>query len=86
MQQADDQARVVAVNHEPTSMRLGLKLGSLTARAAFSHIPFLHSAHWMLDAIMLSAAPPDLQRAQPPAEVVATLRSYILSPAQHHVL
>ncbi|BDA48870.1 hypothetical protein COCOBI_12-5530 [Coccomyxa sp. Obi] len=51
---ADDRARVVAVNHAPTSVRLGAKLGSLTLRAAFSHIPFLHSAQWMLQAVCLS--------------------------------
>lgn len=45
---------MVAVNHTPTSVRLGAKLGSLTLRAAFSHIPFLHSAQWMLQAVCLS--------------------------------
>jgi hypothetical protein len=53
--QADDKARVVAVNHAPTSVRLHAKLGSLTLRAAFSHIPFLHSAQWMLQSVCLAA-------------------------------
>ncbi len=45
---------MVAVNHAPTSVRLTLKLGSLTGRAAFSHVPFLHSILWMNEAILMA--------------------------------
>lgn len=52
--QADDKAKVVAINHAPTSVRLTLKLGSLTGRAAFSHVPFLHSILWMTESILMA--------------------------------
>ncbi len=56
----------MSVNHAPTSVRLTLKLGSLTGRAAFSHVPFLHSILWMTEAILLapsSADPPTMPMA-----------------------
>lgn len=53
----------MAVNNTPTSVRLGAKLGSLTLRAAFSHIPFLHSAQWMLNAICLAPDAPSADLA-----------------------
>lgn len=65
--QADDKAKVVAVNHAPTSVRLTLKLGSLTGRAAFSHVPFLHSILWMIQAILL--APTNVEPPQTPMAI-----------------
>lgn len=67
--QADDKAKVVAVNHAPTSVRLSLKLGSLTGRAAFSHVPFLHSILWMNEAILMAPNTADMPPAPMAAEV-----------------
>ena len=58
--QADDKAKVVAINHAPTSVRLTLKLGSLTGRAAFSHVPFLHSILWMTESILMAPKTVDM--------------------------
>lgn len=70
--QADDKAKVVAVNHAPTSVRLSLKLGSLTGRAAFSHVPFLHSILWMTEAILMAPNTADMPAAPMAAEVCST--------------
>lgn len=62
---------MVALNLAPTSTMLTVKLGSLTARAAFSHIPFLHSLQWMLQAICMSPNNADFPAAGPAERVLA---------------
>ena len=74
--QADDKAKVVAINHAPTSVRLTLKLGSLTGRAAFSHVPFLHSILWMTESILM--APKTVDMPQMPVGAME-----VCSPATH---
>ena len=74
--QADDKAKVVAINHAPTSVRLTLKLGSLTGRAAFSHVPFLHSILWMTESILMAPNTVDV-----PQTPVGTME--VLSSASH---
>ena len=36
-------------------MRISLKLGALTMRAAFSHIPFMQSAMWMFQTVVVES-------------------------------
>ena len=70
---------MVAINHAPTSVRLTLKLGSLTGRAAFSHVPFLHSILWMTESILM--APKTVDMPQTPMGAME-----VYSPSTHGYL
>ena len=74
--QADDKAKVVAINHAPTSVRLTLKLGSLTGRAAFSHVPFLHSILWMTESILMAPKTVDMPQTPVGAMEVCSLSTH----------
>ena len=45
------------MSRSPSVISLTAAVGDLTMRAAFSHIPLAQSALWMVDNIMMKAAP-----------------------------
>ena len=55
---AFDKGWSLSKNRENTrTMKMQLKVGALTARAAFSHIPFWQSAMWMVQQIVMQPCP-----------------------------
>ena len=69
---------MVAINHAPTSVRLTLKLGSLTGRAAFSHVPFLHSILWMTESILMAPKTVDMPQTPVGAMEVCSLSTHFV--------
>ena len=57
------------MSRSPSVISLTAALGDLTVRAAFSHIPLAQSALWMVDNIMMKAAPGNMMTGTTAATV-----------------